>query len=206
MFNIHIEIERWKYNKNYKLYVSNLGNFKDKSKEPITPKVEKGGYLILPVCNNKRGEVKYLYAHRIVMETWCPRADMWKEKLTVDHLNHNKRFNAVKNLEWVSQEENQKRAAADMLYDDKDTLIQSLRDRVKNLENRVEILECGEKDNVTIVANNIKIFHNWGEVKTHLVKLNPDIGHCAISYIKSKIEKAERTKKTYCGYNWKINK
>lgn len=203
MFNIHIEIERWKYNKNYKLYVSNLGNFKDKSKEPIILKVEKGGYLTIPVCNNKRGEVKYLFAHRVVMETWCPRADMWKEKLTVDHLNHNKRFNAVKNLEWVTHKENLKRAADDMLYDDKDNLIQSLKDKVKNLEERVEeLLECSQ--NITIIANEIHKFANWAAVKQFLVKLNKDLNHCSIIYIKDKIEKTMRTHKTYCGYTWKI--
>ena len=55
---IHIEIERWRFNKNYKIFVSNLGNFKDKSKETIKPKVQRDGYLMIPVCNNKKGIVK----------------------------------------------------------------------------------------------------------------------------------------------------
>ena len=29
---ININIERWKYNKDYEIYVSTLGNFKDKNK------------------------------------------------------------------------------------------------------------------------------------------------------------------------------
>ena len=83
-----------KWNKNYKLYVSNFVNFKDATGEIIKPKIEsKGGYLVIPVCNNKEGIVKYIFCHRIVMETWCPKAEMWKEKLTVDHLDHNKRNN-----------------------------------------------------------------------------------------------------------------
>ena len=107
---IHIEIEKWKFNKNYNLYVSNLGNFKDKSKEDIKLVVEKGGYLQIPVWNNKQGKVKYLQAHRVVMETWCPKQNMWKDKLTVDHLDHNKRNNKTKNLEWVTKQENQRRS------------------------------------------------------------------------------------------------
>lgn len=202
MFKIHICIEKWKFNKNYQLWVSNLGNFKDKSKETITPKVAKDGYLVIPVCNNKRGEIKYLFAHRVVMETWCPRADMWKEKLTVDHLNHNKRDNTTKNLEWVTQQENLKRAAADIHFDDKDKEIQSLKDKIRNLEDRVEALECSEK--AIIIANGIHTFGDWNQVKEFIHKCTPNTAHLSAMYIKGKIDKAMRTNKTYCGYTWKI--
>lgn len=202
MFKIHICIEKWKFNKNYQLWVSNLGNFKDKSKETITPKVAKDGYLVIPVCNNKRGEIKYLFAHRVVMETWCPRADMWKEKLTVDHLNHNKRDNTTKNLEWVTQQENLKRAAADIHFDDKDKEIQSLKDKIRNLEDRVEALECSEK--TIIIANSIHTFGDWNQVKEFIHKCTPNTAHLSAMYIKGKIDKAMRTNKTYCGYTWKI--
>lgn len=202
MFKIHICIEKWKFNKNYQLWVSNLGNFKDKSKETITPKVAKNGYLVIPVCNNKRGEIKYLFAHRVVMETWCPRADMWKEKLTVDHLNHNKRDNTTKNLEWVTQQENLKRAAADIHFDDKDKEIQSLKDKIRNLEDRVEALECSEK--AIIIANGIHTFGDWNQVKEFIHKCTPNTAHLSAMYIKGKIDKAMRTNKTYCGYTWKI--
>lgn len=202
MFKVHICIEKWKFNKNYQLYVSNLGNFKDKSKEPITPKVAKDGYLVIPVCNNKRGEIKYLFAHRIVMETWCPRADMWKEKLTVDHLNHNKRDNTTKNLEWVTHAENLRRAAADIHFDDKDREIQSLKDKIRLLEDRVEALECSEK--AIIIANGIHTFGDWNQVKEFVHKCTPNTSHLSAMYIKSKIDRAMRTNRTYCGYTWKI--
>lgn len=201
MFNIHIEIERWKFNKNYNIYVSNMGNFKDKSKETITPKVARDGYLTIPVCNNKQGKIKYLFAHRVVMETWCPRADMWKEKLTVDHLNHNKRDNKTKNLEWVSKQENLRRAAADMHYDDKDDEINSLKSRIKNLEDRVETLECSK--NIIIYAND-KIFGDWREVKAYLDKMNPTVSHLSLIQIKDRVDRAMKSNKTYCGYRWKI--
>ena len=45
------------------------------------------------------------------MLTWRPTANA--ELLTVDHLDHNKRNNALNNLEWVTLEENQRRAEAD---------------------------------------------------------------------------------------------
>jgi hypothetical protein len=47
------------------------------------------------------------------MLTWRPTPNA--EHLTVDHLNHNKRDNSLENLEWVSQEENIRRAKADFI-------------------------------------------------------------------------------------------
>ena len=45
------------------------------------------------------------------MLTWKPTPEA--EQLTVDHLDHNKRNNALYNLEWVSRGENLKRARRD---------------------------------------------------------------------------------------------
>lgn len=203
MFNIilpkiHIEIEKWKFNRNYQLYVSNMGNFKDKTGEKINLKIDKGGYLQVPTCNNKKGTVKYLQAHRIVMETWCPKINMWKDKLTVDHLDHNKRNNTYKNLEWVTQEENQKRASNDLIYDDKDTLIQSLQDKIKYLEN----LNKEKVTNITIVG--IKNFTSWNEVKNWLSLKNPEYNNASIENIQKRITKAYKNNKMYAGYNWII--
>ena len=100
------KIERWKYSKLFGLYVSNLGNFRDKSKKPIKPLVNTNGYLT--ICLKNGNEL----AHRIVAATWLPQEDMFH--LTVDHLDHNKRNNAVSNLEWVTKEENLQRAKNDL--------------------------------------------------------------------------------------------
>ena len=202
MFNIILpkikfKIEKWKLNKNYNIYVSDLGNFKDKFKDDIKLKVDRSGYLMVPVCNNKRGIIKYIPAHRIVMETWCPRADMWKAKLTVDHLDHNKRNNTYRNLEWVTKEENLRRASIDFLFDDKDKIIQSLQDKIKNLENNT-------KTKITIIG--IKNFENWDEVIEFLIqrgKIN-DKNYKKENIIK-RIQKASKNHTSYCNYNWKIN-
>lgn len=105
---IHLSLERWKFNKEYGIWVSNFGNFKDKHKRPIPVKVcSSNGYL--------RVKTKYgnKSAHRIVMYTWCPIED--REAFTVDHLDHNKRNNRVDNLEWVTQQENLIRAGDDVV-------------------------------------------------------------------------------------------
>lgn len=105
-----IKIERWKYNKEYEIYVSNMGHFRDKSKTIITPFVIKGGYLAV-FCK------RVVQAHRLVMLTWRPITGA--EHFTVDHLDHNKRNNCLDNLEWISEEENRRRGNRDHLDPEK---------------------------------------------------------------------------------------
>ena len=102
-------IERWKYSKLYGMYVSNYGHLKDKDKKIIKPKVNQSGYLVVKL---KYGNE---FVHRIVAAVWLPTEDMYH--LTVDHLDHNKRNNAVYNLEWVTHQENQNRATQDFTND-----------------------------------------------------------------------------------------
>jgi hypothetical protein len=108
---LHIRWERWKYNKTFEVYVSNLGNVRNKSKASLAPKIDNSGYMRIYVGGSKP---KYMLLHRLVMLTWKPTPEA--EILTVDHLNHNKRDNSLDNLEWVTLEENQTRAAQDKIY------------------------------------------------------------------------------------------
>lgn len=201
---IHIEIEKWKFNKKYNVYVSNLGNFKDKTKESIKLMVQKGGYLMVPLCNNKKGITKYIPAHRIVMETWCPRADIWQDKLTVDHLDHNKRNNKTTNLEWVSREENQQRAIDDMMNDDKDAIIQGLKDKIRNLEDRLD--NKIKNETITISMIGLKDFHSWGTLKSWLIaNVNPAYSNVKMESIRKGVLKAAKGKTKYMGYHWKVS-
>lgn len=105
---LHIEFEKWKFNKEYGIWVSNFGNFKDIHKRPIPKKVyQQNGYVAVKTKHGNR------MAHRLVMYTWCPIED--REAFTVDHIDHNKRNNRVDNLEWVSQAENVMRAKDDIV-------------------------------------------------------------------------------------------
>lgn len=104
---IILRIERWKFNKDFGVYVSNQGSFKDRYKRLIPVKIDSKGY-----CRIKT-ECGFVSAHRLVMFTWRPIPNA--EALTVDHLNHNKRDNSVQNLEWVTKEENLRRADEDRL-------------------------------------------------------------------------------------------
>lgn len=108
---IRINIERWKWNKTFEVYVSTMGRVKNRSKMLIPPKTTCQGYLCFYIPYIR----KYISAHRLVMLTWQPRSDA--EFLTVDHINHNKRDNSLYNLEWVTAEENLRRAANDYAAD-----------------------------------------------------------------------------------------
>lgn len=107
---IKLNIERWKYNPTFELYVSNMGHIKNKSKADIAPKIMQNGYVVVYVHGSLN---RYMLLHRVIMLTWRPTPEA--EALTVDHLDHNKRNNALSNLEWVTQEENERRAAQDYL-------------------------------------------------------------------------------------------
>ena len=106
----HFTIERWKYNPTFELYVSNMGHIRNKSKADIAPRVTKNGYMTVKVNGSIN---KHMLLHRVVMLTWKPTPEA--EKLTVDHLDHNKRNNALSNLEWVLKEENLRRAYEDLI-------------------------------------------------------------------------------------------
>lgn len=107
LFNLIINFEKYKWNKDYGVYVSNLGHFKDRYKRLLPVKINLGGYLVI------KTEKGYISAHRLVMYTWRPIPNA--ENMTIDHLNHNKRDNSLKNLEWVDRSENQRRACEDII-------------------------------------------------------------------------------------------
>ena len=110
MFNIHLSLERWKWNPDFGIYVSNKGRFRSRDKQDLPVKVNNNGYCLV-FCEGTVN--KYRLAHRVVMLTWRPNDDA--EPLTIDHLDHNKRNNAVDNLEWVTKSENVRRAKADFV-------------------------------------------------------------------------------------------
>ena len=106
----HFSIERWKYNPTFELYVSNMGHIRNKSKADIAPRVAPSGYLTVKVGGSINA---HMLLHRVVMLTWKPTPEA--EKLTVDHLDHNKRNNSLSNLEWVLEEENRRCAKKDQI-------------------------------------------------------------------------------------------
>lgn len=98
----HIILEKWKWNEDAQVFVSNRGRLRDKKRNNIKPRVNGKGYFLYITDD------KTYFVHRLVAETWNPVEDM--ENLTVDHLDQNKRNNCVDNLEWCTAKENLRRA------------------------------------------------------------------------------------------------
>lgn len=176
-------IEKWKWNKEYQLYVSNLGHFKDEHKNIIPIKIDRGGYVVI---RTKNGLTK---AHRVVMKTFCPTVDM--DNLTVDHLDHNKRNNSVINLEWVTKEENKRRAVEDFISTIGEEPVSTNKNYIFSLI----------KDDQLFILN----FKTYEELAEWLI-IKEKMGHnnLKITNIVKKIKKAINNNINYCGYNIKI--
>ena len=137
---IRINIERWKWNKTFEVYVSTMGRVKNRSKMLIPPKTTCHDYLCFYIPHIR----KFISAHRLVMLTWQPRSDA--EFLTVDHINHNKRDNSLYNLEWVTTEENLRRAANDYAADacPEEPKLKKKKKKKKSCSGNVVIYKDGE--------------------------------------------------------------
>lgn len=151
MFSLHFSLERWKYNPTFEIWVSNKGHFRNKDKADIAPRVDRRtGYC----CVFVHGSInKYIAAHRVVMLTWKPTPEA--ENLTVDHLDHNKRNNAVDNLEWVSEKENLRRAANDAINLKTEELELVLKDNQRLNERKGEYPSDKDMGTVIKVSNGV---------------------------------------------------
>ena len=105
-----INCERWKWNDDLRVYVSTHGHVKDEHKKNLAVKINNSGYF----CVRLNG--RFYTIHRLVLMTWRPLPNDGT-LMTVDHLDSNRRNNHLDNLEWVSQEENLRRAEGNLEKD-----------------------------------------------------------------------------------------
>lgn len=164
---LNFKIEKWKYNKEFRIYVSTLGHFKDEHKKNMAVYVSKNGYCMV--------KTKYglKQVHRLVMLTWRPIPNA--EDFTVDHLNHNKRCNELSNLEWVTFEENQRRAIKDCVG---------------------SIIAIKEFKNISAAVDYAIMVQNMNNNKKNYVPKRQNI--------KKRIKYAIKNNKPYCNIMWKI--
>ena len=175
-------VEKWKWNKEYRVYVSNLGHVKDEHKNILPVKVSNSGYCAVKTYYGFKN------IHRLVLLTWKPVPNA--EELTVDHLNHNKRDNSIQNLEWVTEKENLRRAKEDRVPNQKDTI-----DKEKLNNSFIQAINArGEK----------MLFKNCNEAINFLIGTKEIGEDCSIKRIKSKIINAAYSGKPYCNKIWKI--
>lgn len=105
--------EEWKDIKGFEGWyqVSNEGKvFSVKSNILLNPYIVNNGYCIVTLCKDKR---KYRRSvHRLVAQSFMPNPE---NKPEINHKDGDKTNNCVKNLEWVTREENEKHAWANGL-------------------------------------------------------------------------------------------
>ena len=84
-------------------YVDNFGNLYNKDGKIMKPSLINSGYL----CYKLRtidGKCKNILAHRLFKIIFDPIDNM--DKMTVNHIDGNHRNNELRNLEWLTQKEN----------------------------------------------------------------------------------------------------
>lgn len=176
-----VRVEKWKWNKEYGIFVSNMGRFLDKDKSPIPIKIiDSTGYVFVRTKHGSRP------AHRLVMLTWKPIED--RENFTVDHLDHNKRNNCVNNLEWVTAYENIERAKKDSI---KATKV------IQNGSNVLAAMHISSKEE--------HFFKTIDEAVTFLISKNKQAQNSkkAKETIEKNIKNATFTGEQYSMYKWK---
>lgn len=104
---IKISFERWRFNKEYEIYVSTHGRIRLKDKSDYEIKTGEGycWYFDKERKNQKKDYI--IPIHRLVMLTWRPIKTA--ERMTVDHKDHNKRNNHLSNLTWLTPKENEQK-------------------------------------------------------------------------------------------------
>lgn len=159
---ITINIERWKWNKKYRVFVSNRGRVKNIDGKLLKVKTTSAGYLAVRVAAKKA-----MFVHRLVMETWRPIFN--PEEMTVDHLDHNKRNNDIRNLEWVAEEENHKRAADDLLVEKEIALIKTK----ETIKHPVYYIDCDSGKRFNDINNYVDYLYKIDKSISKNVQLTP---------------------------------
>lgn len=160
--SITINIERWKWNKKYRVFVSNRGRVKNIDGKLLKVKTTSTGYLAVRVAAKKA-----MFVHRLVMETWRPISN--PEEMTVDHLDHNKRNNDIRNLEWVAEKENRKRAADDSLVEKEVALIKTK----EMIKHPVYYIDCDSGKRFNDINNYVDYLYKIDKSISKNVQLAP---------------------------------
>ena len=110
---LKISFERWKFNEEYQVWVSTYGRIRNKDKSDYEIKTGEGYCWYYSKERREQKKDYIIPIHRLVMLTWRPINTT--KRMTVDHLDHNKRNNHISNLAWITPEENVKKGLDDSI-------------------------------------------------------------------------------------------
>ena len=131
------------------------------------------------------------------MLTWRPIPGA--EDLTVDHLDHNKRNNALTNLEWVTREENLRRADEDHLDDEvAESPVPTVQVTVKKKK---------KKKSKEIERGTIQRFKTPADAAEWAMTL-PELASnetVKVETIRKNVKRAAKNKTPYLGFTWEID-
>lgn len=207
---IHLSIERWRKNTEYGVWVSNQGRIRlIKNKKFLEPRIDKDGYCLVFT------DIGAIKVHRLVAYTWL--GDRRNEKYTIDHINSNKRDNRVRNLRWMSEENNL--AYAKFTQCDKDleetkpqTAIEQDENTVfwKHVNNRnADEVTRGRALLVLFSKGLVTIKTEDGAVPTHnaLADMSRKMA-CGVKLDKfaGRILKAAEKEEKYCYHHWSVER
>ena len=173
---INVDIEYWKWNKKYRLYVSTKGKVLDIHKKEVKQTVNNSGYLCV-----EYGEKSNITVHRLVMKTFKPIEN--EDIMTVDHLSSNKRNNELSKLEWVEKKENQAGA----------------------IENKTKeiIATKKEKEGRKVVYKEKHVFNSMKDAVLWVKGREPSLKNKKDKYIESMIKLSLNDEDDkYLGFNW----
>ena len=142
--------------------VSNLGRIKGIKREVLrngnvyrwkerilTPQIEKNGYIRFILSKN--GKMYRILIHRAVAEAFIENK---QNKPQVNHKNGNKKDNTVKNLEWVTAQEN---------------TLHSLKNGLRKPQKTKRIIQLDEKNKFIRIWNSAREAGNYLNISYNLI-------------------------------------
>jgi hypothetical protein len=111
-----LEKETYAFHPQIEVYLfSNKGNVKNSiTGQVLKQQVNSNGYLGVNVIFNKRGR-RFAFVHRLCMETFLSYTGYDNYFYEVNHIDGNKQNNDIRNLEWLTRQENLEHARINRL-------------------------------------------------------------------------------------------
>jgi len=167
-------MENWRLIQGYKhnYHVSDLGSVRNKYGKPLTPVMDKDGYLRVRLVDIN-GVRKFKSIHRLVAQYFIGHHLF--EKMTVNHKDGNKLNNRLDNLEVITMAENNKHAYSTGLKNNKGVNHGKARFKEEEILKMREMYSEGKKQ-----VDIAKIF-NTTQPRIYEIVNNQTWGHLAVN-------------------------